>query len=229
MYEKVSLESFLEMVDAECESFDNADEECLEDKFTKELSKESSHIKEFFCCDKCKSIIKEIYEKIRNNEIPYNKVNTIDVNKVIATYKEYNDGMITFIKKIMLSNNELDDVVEDKIHKSIERDKDFIEQLFDDTKSEYSINEAMMNIEYLVDLTKDIEVFVNNMNEFKLIKSDCEVKYLCEKLYAKSTSKFIHKLLKSIFKTFDAIKNSISTREPAVKKPDIDNERLDIF
>ena len=229
MYIKNNLNSFLEMVDSSSVDFDEIDDDCIEEGFINELEKESCHIKEFFYCNDCKSTIKDIYGKIRNNEIPYNKVETIDVNKIVATYKEYNTGMITFINKILDTNRDIDGIIEDKINRAIKRDKEFIDDLFDETESEYTINEAMMNIEYLIDLNKDINSYISSIDSFNKYECDDNLKSLCKKLYAKSTGKFVHKLLKSIFKCFDNIKESVKVRESVVKKPEVDEDKMDIF
>ena len=234
MYIKNNLNSFLEMVDSSSVDFDEIDDDCIEEGFINELEKESCHIKEFFYCNDCKSTIKDIYGKIRNNEIPYNKVETIDVNKIVATYKEYNTGMITFINKILDTNRDVDGIIEDKINRAIKRDKEFIDDLFDETESEYTINEAMMNIEYLIDLNKDINSYISSIDSFNCFLNCCpstlsSSKSLYKKLYAKSTGKFVHKLLKSIFKCFDNIKESVKVRESVVKKPEVDEDKMDIF
>jgi hypothetical protein len=152
-----------------------------------------------------KNNIKNIYETIKNGDCRRCRVNVYDLNIVMHKYNEYLDDMISYIpefKDKYIINNEIS--LLDTINKMIKKDSGFFDSVAE--KSNYSISEAMQNIEILTGFKDFIK---NNMHKLEdnILTLDCddEIKKGFVMLFASSLSTFITYVVNAIFSTFTEI------------------------
>ena len=88
----------------------------------------SDFIKTFFCGRE--NEIKKIYEGIRNDSYPFNKITMIDVNMAIHCYSDYFTGLLQFANKIS-DLKDSDSVNPESVSKTLEmvksKDKAFVD------------------------------------------------------------------------------------------------------
>ena len=149
MYKKITFQEVLE----HCEHICNCDcsKPVSSEEFYEILASVNSSIMDFFDHRGSREMIVSIYEKLKNNELPYNKVETIDVYKVVATYKDYLSSMDDYIVKILDTSSEAANYG-DYINKAIQNDHEYVCKLMHDTVDKYTLDEAMSNIEYLINI-----------------------------------------------------------------------------
>lgn len=96
-----------------------------------------------------------IYPALKSGDYSKNMVNDIDLNYIIATYMEYNEGMYEFVTKTISellseADNSVISNAYEHIKKAVERDKSFISSIAE--VGEYNIVEAFKNVEAIVDV-----------------------------------------------------------------------------
>lgn len=200
----------------------NSSEFCQE--MSNELTRYSEAIKNFFTGKETE--IKFIYKSIRENSFPYNKVKCYDINSAIHQYMEYYPGLVEFINKL-IDLRDTDTVDPSSAQSTIaqvnNRDKEFICSIVNGDKNELeevSINDAMKNVESLIEIN-------NSLNDFKkMVESTCRIidnnhcdKYQNEikqglRVFVTSIACFNSKVISEVANTYDKIHQSIQQRVP---------------
>lgn len=184
--------------------------------------------------DNCKKM-HEIYGIIKENLMPYNKINTIDTNMIMNDYNSYIDGMYEFINlvKTLTEDNDINmDSVVSKVDQAISRDSEFISDLFTNKSKWFddTIKGAMNSVEFILDYINEIPVMQSNcdkvIDDFINItkRSDCYIPNVKVKscyLYIKSLVNFNYMILNNIFSIFENIKKSICKRESSYTPPEV--------
>ncbi len=202
---------------------------CEYDKISAATSKlfrsYSEYIKSFFC-DKTDKI-KEIYQSIREDKFPYNKITIIDVNMAIHCYSDYFTGLLQFAKKIA-DLKDTDTIDPSSVTSTIDnvktRDRDFIDSLFGGERNpvaEVNIDTSMVTVEAFIQLSR-------NFDEFDLvthtITKDASVSNSKKygnavldglKAYATSIAYYNYRCLTEIIHTYNDITESMKYRTPA--------------
>lgn len=217
--------SFLDLVQ-KVDGCKNYDELC--NLFSGAFKLIDDSVKRFF--DGNRETIHELYEAIRHNTRPYNKIVGLNIHEIFMNYSEYEQGLHEFLTKC----SELrDDMNVDKlaIRKRImdisARDPEFINKFFDPRFAEYrkmGLNDAMYNIETMIilhDEMVDHELAVKHA--IGIIEENASVDYATEildgvKIYIKSVMHFYEEIYTAIFKLYLATLKSYETREPAKLK-----------
>lgn len=189
----------------------------------KEFQDYSNFIRDFFISKQ--NEIRGIYEAIRGNLYPYNKVSILDTNAARHMYLEYMEGMLDFINhNLDLKDTDKVDpeLVQAKYNEMSELNDSFINALFNGEKISIEpndINDAMKSVETLIDVN-------NDFNKFKVIISDIVNKYnavtdtykgsaLCGvKFFIDSVRFYNMKVIESILSSYQAIIDSMKNRTP---------------
>lgn len=221
MYKKITFQEVLE----HCEYICNCDcsKPVNSEEFHEILALVNSSVMDFFDHRGSREMIVSIYEKLKNNELPYNKVETIDVYKVVATYKDYLSSMDDYIVKILDTSSEAANYG-DYINKAIQNDHEYVCKLMHDTVDKYTLDEAMSNIEYLINIKEDIEGYTARYDEIS--NKGTELAKLCAKMYGTSVTNFVKHILSSIYSCYEAITVSVTHRDSAVPQKPIDKRLL---
>lgn len=222
MYKKMTFKEAMEQCENICK-YDKIEPIDTRDVFYRHMKLIGVGIVNFFDCRGSRELISSIYSKLKNNELPYNKVDTIDVNKVVAMYKEYNESMLEYIMKILDASSDKADYT-DYINKAIKNDHDYICKLMNDTCDKYSLDEAMSNVEYLIDVKNDVEWFRKNYDD--IMSRNSELADLCGTMYATSVVTFTKNILPAVYNCFEAITASIEHRTPAGPEKTIEKTLL---
>lgn len=207
-----------------CENVDQ-----LSDIIDRELNEYMCIIESFFVDEE--NNIRYIYESIRKNDFPYNKVNLVDVNLSNHIYSDYMEGMNEFVQRIASLRDDYDiknESVEDTINKVYEKDKEFTSSLFTEAGGNpptyVNLNEAMKNIEVLIELNDRFNNYKNMVdNAVGFAKENASDKYKSEvlnglKVFTESISSYTYESINNIFHSYSAIKENMSKRTPAGSK-----------
>lgn len=187
----------------------------------------SEIIKDFFLSKKDE--IKAIYNHIRNNDFPYNKINCFDIQAAIASYMDYNTGLVDYVLRI-LDLQESDEISTETLTASLDKvsDKDsmFTHRLFtygtDESPVENKdLNESMKNIEVLIDMDHNFNTFkmeiidvVNKYNEIKDNPYKAEIMKKGILFMINSIRTYHYYCIKAIFRCYTSIHKSIQNRTP---------------
>ena len=193
-----------------------------------EFNNFSNLIKEFFVGKE--EQIKNIYNIIRNNSLPYNRIKIVDVNMARHLYNEYLEGLKEYADKYtsLREGDNIDkEAISNMTNRVSERDTEFIDSIFGGEKNpeaEADIDTAIKNVETLIDIDGDFSKFISISNEIcnKVISANTGsyTDAIDEglKVFFKSISYYNFKCIKEIFETFEKIEESIQTRTPAIDK-----------
>lgn len=158
-----------------------------------------------------------IYPALKSGDYSKNMVNVIDLDYIIATYMEYNEGMYEFvIKTISELLSEVDASVisnaYNHIKTAVERDKAFISSISE--VGEYNIAEAFKNTEAVVDVFELLDQIRSKL-------SDIWDRIPCENvdrkraliatfyLYANSSIEFARYVANGIMDSYEKVIRSI--------------------
>ena len=203
---------------------------------TRLFKKYSDFIKAFFCGKE--DDIKKIYEGIRNDSYPFNKITMIDVNMAIHCYSDYFTGLLQFASKIS-DLKDSDSVNPESVSKTLEmvksKDKAFIDSLFGgemNPSTTTDIDTAMVTVEAFIQLDKNFDEFVLVT---KSITNDATVsnstKYNSQvleglRIFVLSFGYYNFRCIKEIVKTYTDIINSMTTRTPASGVKEVETYQL---
>ena len=213
----VALESKLEK-SADMVTMDFSNE------FNKEIGKYSVAIQTFFTGKEDE--IKFIYKSIRENSFPYNRVKCYDINSALIQYKDYFAGLVEFINKIidLRDTDNIDpSAIQSTIAKINNRDKEFICDIICGSKNELEemdINDAMKNVETLIDINSTFDDYKNMVsNSCNIVDKNNCTKYANEikaglRVFITSIACFNSKAISEVIKTYDKIHQSIQSRTP---------------
>jgi hypothetical protein len=134
------------------------------DSLIKNIEFYESYIPEFFSSNGEAHGIKEMYNGIRQNLGSEKSIICTDVNQSAHIYREYMEGMISFIRDVSESvfNESADELAlyEQKFEKAKQKDSIFIESLYDgklNEKTEMVLSEAVANVEFLIDFIPELK------------------------------------------------------------------------
>lgn len=224
--ENVNIQKLNVIHEELCGNIDNEkDTESVFKLFEQEICVYSEIISSFFLGKKDE--IKKIYDSLKNNMFPYNKISSIKLDVATYDYSNYLNGMVEFIRRTTdLKDN--DEVSKDSVRKTIdsvrEKNDDFIESIFDGRLNEIcdmDLDSAMKNVEILIDMEPTLSKYVNIGKQVKSsVLSNNSEKYKEEildsiKIYTTSILQFNYKCLIEIFNTYEKISTSMETRTPA--------------
>lgn len=185
----------------------------------------SEIIKTFFCGRE--NEIKRIYEAIRGDMYPFNKVSIIDVNMAIHCYSDYFKGLLEFANKIskLNDNNSVDP---ESVSKTLEmvrgKDKNFIDSLFGgeiNPEITTDIDTAMVTVEAFIQLDKSFSEFVSvTKSVTNRAAASNSTKYNTQvmeglRVFVSSFAYYNFRCIKEIVKTYNDIITSIASRTPA--------------
>ena len=214
--DKNTNESFLDIIDSKRNGYVN-ETTCIE-TLTDELHNYRELIPEFFSKNGESKGIRSMYENMKNPEYESRTIISPDLNMSQKIYEEYVDGMVNFIKDLDRSVTENSNVekFEEKLNLAKKNDKIFVESLFggeNNSDIELSLNEAVQNLEILVDFIPKLDNIYNRCTTLKeSVSSDNElVKESLNMLY-ESISNFCYNEVKNIMDTYYSI-NDIFTEE----------------
>ena len=186
--------------------------------------------------------IREIYSAIRTDSFPYNKIESINCVEANATYDDYVKGLVIYVTKVLnLHDNDqiAADVIKRHLAKMTNRDDDFIHRLvMGDTNSgsciePESINDAMKNVEMLIEIDKTFESYITtasdlcniaSQNTSKNYQNECKDAVI---LYVTSVARFNCMIIEAIFDCYNKIDESLNTRTPVNGVPI--KEELQVF
>lgn len=179
--------------------------------------------------------IKSIYDSIKNNDYPYNKIQDIDIAYAENTYSQYLEGLMEFVNvttKLKDTDTVPVDKVRDTINTVANKDKSMLSSLFGGDMNpviDMSIDVAMKNIEVLINIDGDFSKSIDGCNSVlvPLRLSGIPDTYHNEifdavKILFESLRTYNFKCICTIFDTFEKIHDSIQTRTPVngvVEKP----------
>lgn len=174
-----------------------------------------------------KDEIKKIYDSLKNNMFPYNRISSIKLDVAMYDYSNYSNGMIEFIRRTT-DLKDTDEVNKDSVRNTIDsvrsKNDDFVESIFDGRLNEVcdmDLDSAMKNVEILIDVEPTLSKYVNIGKQIKSsILSNNSEKYKEEildsmKIYTISILQFYYKCLIEIFNTYEKISTSMKSRTPA--------------
>lgn len=191
-----------------------------------------SFIKDFFSQDKEKNQIREMYENIREDMLDTDRkvINVVDVSKSTSMYKEYLEGMISFINDgINIIKEGKEDAIhkfKDQLNKAENNDSIFIESIYGgnlNTAVESNLDDAVTNIECLIEFIDDNKSMINECTKIhdsiNDIRSDEKGLLLesADMLY-ESINNFSYNTLNNIFKTYCSINDALSSETTPVVK-----------
>ena len=158
------------------------------------------------------SLIKEIYDGLKNNAYEGKSIQDIDVIRASEIYKEYEAGMLQFIDDIMNSDVNQGEDNKQKLNDATNKNEEFILSIFGGDRNplgDESISDAMKNVEFLVDFISNIQDAFTKCNELvgKCISGENEIYDGCCVLYMKSYSLYAKCVLANIFDSINKIQN----------------------
>ena len=177
--------------------------------------------------------IKEIYSAIRTDSFPYNKIESINCVEANATYDDYVKGLIIYVNKVLNlqdSDQIAADVIKKHLSKMTNRDDDFIHRLVTGETNNgsciepESINDAMKNVEMLIEIDKTLESYITTasklcntaaQNTSENYQNECKDAVI---LYATSVARFNCMIIEAIFDCYNKIDESLNKRTPVNSK-----------
>ena len=201
----------------------------LKSEIVSGINEYKSFIPEFFSHTDNKNKIKDIYKKLKEISYSRNKsISTLDVAYGSAIYREYYNGMVTFIESIIDASKENNDKqlseFDEKIKLASGADSAFVESLFggkNNSFKEETLTDAIKNFEYMIDfitiIDKIIEgtniLFVNDVNNLTLLSA--------LKLWSSSVNLFLYNTLSSIIDTYNCIGLAINGEDVPILNTEI--------
>lgn len=193
-----------------------------------EFSQYKNTVASFFT-DKANEI-RFIYDSIRSNAFPYNRMMLADSNKAMHLYLEYFEGMQKYLDRVfnLKSTDEVDSAkLSVNITSMIARDHDFVDSIYSEEtnpKEENDLNSAMLNVEVLIDVYNGADAYYHLLGTYadKLASVDPLYKDQCilaMKLMAHSVRHFHKDIIKEILGCYDIIHDSIQRRTPVGGEP----------
>lgn len=201
--------------------------ECIDPKtigqeIMKELGCYSTIIPEFFSYKNEAVRIKALYKKLKDLDYTRNKViPCIKVTCAGYLYKDYLDGMYTFLDKLFKeasSNGENIQLMEKQLQTAIQGDPLFIDSLFGGKNNEVcqeELTDAIQNVEYLVDFLDYLKSISQMVGDVCSRGAECSTyshSIDAIKLIANSVSMFSNKVLGTIMDTYCAIQNALDNK-----------------
>lgn len=201
-------------------------------RFDKLISEYSEFINNFFV-DKKDSICK-IYNIIKDNSMPYNKVTIVDVPAALTMYSDYYNGLVEFADKVTClkdTDNIDSSSIQNVLSAVSTKDSEFINSIFGGERNpqkEVSINEAMLSVEAFLKIKEMFGRFATEVQRLSniIIENDCS-KYDNEvttgiRIFLISNSTFICNALQEVVHAYENIMSSINSRTPVsgVQKPE---------
>lgn len=202
------------------------------DRYIEIITNNCDYLKKFvkdFFVGKEDEILK-IYDILKRQACPYNKIKFVDVNMASHLYSEYFDGLTKYVDKLISLNND-DEISTETVKASFEKIKKADEICFKNIfygelnpEATVNIDTAMVNIETLIDINNNFSNFINLVNSMcnKIYKNKCDKYYnsIVEGLglFIFSICKYNFLSIIHILETWDKITDSIQTRTPVVEK-----------
>lgn len=202
-------ENFIDTIDTTRNSYVN-EETCI-NSLTDELHSYRNLIPEFFSKNGESRGIRKMYENVKNPVYSECTIISPDLNMSQNIYEEYVDGMVNFIRDLDRSVTENTGVekFEEKLNTAKKNDKLFVESLFggdNNSDIELTLEEAVQNLEILVDFIPKLDNIYNRCTELKESVSDENdlVKESLNMLY-ESIGNFCYNEVRSIMDTYYSI------------------------
>lgn len=208
----------------------------ISDITTNLFKKYSEFIKTFFSGRE--SEIKRIYEGIRNNSYPFNKIRMIDVNMAIHCYSDYFTGLLQFANKIS-DLRDSDSIAPESVSNTLgmvrDKDKAFVDSLFGGDRNPCAVvdlDTAMVTVEAFIQLDSNFDEFILAT---KSITNDAAVsnskKYNNQvmdgiRVFVSSIGYYNFNCLSEIVKTYLNIVDSMTSRTPANGDKEVETYQL---
>lgn len=233
MMEKIN--TFIQNLDNQHESFtkENVNINSLLDN----LAFYESFIPEFFSKNGESEGIKKVYKSIKENMGSEKSIISSDITKSGYIYKEYMEGMTSFINDIFNtaiteSTDELKSYKE-KFEKAKEKDSLFINSLFNGSLNEQvemPLSEAVCNLEYLIDFIpelSDMKEKCSNLNESYNNIDNNEKEALINNslnMLFESVDNYCYSTIKNIVTTYSEIQDKLFNE--TVQNNNVNNFKL---
>lgn len=187
-------------------------------------------IRDFFSSDGEGNLIKKLYASVNGYTTKPKKIDIQDINSSNSMYLNYLKGMDIFIFGNIQNNSSS---MIDTITKYIDKDRSFIESLFNNgTNTKYiqgvTIQEALGNLEVLIDFIPRlekcegyIERIVNQCVVCPDSSNNCKQ---LMKMYLLSLVRFSTSVITGVFDSFYQIVNAINTPVVDLKKESVVEE-----
>lgn len=179
-----------------------------------------------------------IYNSIRNNSFPHNRVTAFDIRETSILYSDYIKGMTIFVNKLIDLKNS-DGVNAEKIinniHLMIERDSKYSDDIFGGTRNptkQMDIDTAMTVVEYFSDIEYDTSIFMECIIDILSEKNKNNSSVYAEainqgiNMYINSIRNFVYKMMLTIVTCYNKILESIQTRTPVNGSPELPKYQL---
>ena len=171
-----------------------------------------------------KDELAHIYKSINTRAFPYNRIVCEDINTTRFEYGEYCEGMIAFVNKLLelydgVSVNP--ELVNTSLGNISQRDQEFINS--SRPQEEMDINNAMKNIEVLIDIYDDFTDFHNRVATMtEQIGKDqySGLKETGVKILVNSIRAYNNHVIGSVLCCYDKIHESIQHRTPVSGDPE---------
>lgn len=225
------LNSFLEKLN---EKHNNLNSNISIDSLVDNMKFYESFIPEFFSKNGESDGIKSVYSAIKENMVNEKSIISSDITKSGYIYKEYMEGMISFINDI--SNTVMTESVNDlntykeKFEKAKEKDSLFIDSLYNgklNEQLEMPLSEAVCNIEYLIDFIPELTIMKNqcvdlneSFNDIKESDKKSLINNSLNMLY-ESVDNFCYSTIKNIITTYSNIYDKLFNESSNDKEEEI--------
>lgn len=174
-----------------------------------------------------KDELQGIYQALKETKFPYNRIDFIDINLATHMYGEYFQGLVRFVEKISDLRN-TDDVNNEKMMNAIihvkNKDMEFRKSIIGgerNTVSTVDLDNAMINVESLINIYNDFEEFHKclEMLSGNIQDNKCE-KYANTivagmKVFIMSFIYYNDSCIREILSTYKNIIKSMEHRTPA--------------
>jgi len=231
------MNSFMSALNAQHENFKA---ECVNvDSLVKNIEFYEAYIPDFFSKYGEAQGIKDMYNGIKQNLGSEKSIICADINQGSYIYKEYMEGMITFINDIAntVITESCDELkqYEEKFEKAKEKDSMFIESLYNgnlNQKTEMVLSEAVANIEFLIDFIPELQSMKSRClslcesfrdeaegNKKTLLNESLNMLY-------ESVDNYCYSTLSNIIKVYDDIHESLFNNVQPVKQETTPQFRL---
>lgn len=217
------LNSFMLNLDSHHENFKTESQNI--DSLIGSIEFYESFIPDFFSKTGEAKAIKEMYNGIKQTMDLERTVICSDVNAGAHIYREYMEGMISFINDIAQTviTESCDELktYEEKFEKAKQKDAMFIESLYDGkltAKTETVLSEAVANVEFLIDFIPELqtmkkqcqslyESFKDEQNEEKKSLLDGSLNMLFE-----SVDNYCYSTISNIVSVYTDIQNTLNNQ-----------------
>lgn len=197
----------------------NCDISCIKNRYLAAVDAYIQVIKDFFSTQDGEGAkIHHMYQATKDLSKTYGKIKVFDADHAMYTYKEYYQGMLSFLdNNISLIGNSDDSQQCDKIKEIGEKDGLFIDSLFvgrNARELETSIYDGVSNLEVLIDFVTELRKAKDYMSETvdKITSLGHYDNIVAKELlifYCQSTIRFSTRLIKSIFDSYVTLRKSL--------------------